>query len=44
MTPSKLIANIGEKINFSTRIIGNLIKTPLIQIVELGDGITQKKA
>jgi hypothetical protein len=44
MTPSQLIANIGQKINFSTRIIGTLLKTPLMQIAEFADGITQKKA
>ena len=44
MTPSALIANIGEKINFSTRIIGTLLKTPIVQIIEFADGVTQKKA
>lgn len=44
MIPSKLTANIWEKINFSTYIIGNSFKTPLIQIAEFWDGITQQKA
>jgi hypothetical protein len=44
MTPSTLIANIGEKMNFSTRIIGTFLKTPLIQIAEFADGVVQKKA
>ena len=44
MTPSKLIANVGEKITFSTYIMGTLLKTPLIQIAEFADGTTQKKA
>jgi len=43
MIPSTLIANIGQKINFSVNIIGNLFKTPLSQILEFSDGITQKK-
>ena len=43
MTPSTLIANIGQKINFSARIIGSPIKTPIIQIVEFADGVTQQK-
>jgi len=43
MTPSKLIAKIGEKIDFSTHIVGNLMKTPIIQIFEFADGTTQKK-
>ncbi|MEI6673022.1 MAG: hypothetical protein WCL02_06995 [bacterium] len=44
MIPSTLIANIGEKIIFSTRIIGNLFTTPITQIAEFADGTTQKKA
>jgi len=44
MTPSTLIANIGQKINFTTRIIGNMLKTPIVQIAEFADGVTQKKA
>lgn len=44
MTPSTLIANIGEKINFSTSIIWSFLKTPLIQIAEFSDGILQKKS
>jgi len=44
MVPSTLIADVGEKINFNTRIIGTLLKTPLIQIIEFADGITQKKS
>lgn len=44
MTPSSLLTNIGQNINFSTRIIGTLLKTPLTQITEFGDGITQQKA
>lgn len=44
MTPSTLIAPIGQKINFSTHIVGTLVKTPLIQILEFADGTTQKKA
>lgn len=43
MTPAKLIANIGEKMSFSTRIVGKLIKTPLTQIAEFADGVTQQK-
>ncbi|MEI7918832.1 MAG: hypothetical protein WCH65_01075 [bacterium] len=43
MKPSTLIANIGQKIDFSTSIIGTLLKTPLVQLVEFGDKITQKK-
>lgn len=44
MTPSTLIANVGQKINFTTHIIGTMLKTPIIQITEFGDGVTQKKA
>lgn len=44
MIPSTLIADIGQKINFSTYIIGNLFKTPLTQILEFSDGVTQQKA
>jgi hypothetical protein len=44
ITPSSLIANIGQKINFSTRIIGKMIKTPLMQIAEFADGAIEKKA
>lgn len=44
MTPSELIADKGQKISFSTRIIGTLLKTPLVQIAEFADGIVQKKA
>ena len=43
MIPSALIVNIGENINFSTHIIGTMLNTPLVQIAEFGDGITQKK-
>jgi hypothetical protein len=43
ITPSTLVANIGQKIIFSAHIIGTLMKSPLIQIAEFGDGITQKK-
>ena len=43
MIPSKLIANIGEKIDFSTRIVGKLMKTPITQIAEFADGTTQQK-
>lgn len=44
MIPSKLIANIGQKIDFSTRIIGTFVKTPIVQIADFADGTTQKKA
>ena len=44
MVPSKLIANIGQKIDFSTRIIGTFLKTPIVQIADFADGITQKRA
>ena len=44
MTPSALVANIGQKINFSTRIIGNMTKNPGIQVLKFADGITQQKA
>jgi len=43
MIPSKLITKIGEKVDFSTSIIGTLLKTPLMQILEFADGTTQKK-
>ncbi|MEI6119206.1 MAG: hypothetical protein WCP92_08675 [bacterium] len=43
MKPSTLIANIGQKINFSTHIIGKMINTPITQILEFSDGITQQK-
>lgn len=43
MIPSKLIANIGEKIDFSTRIVGKMTKTPITQIAEFTDGTTQQK-
>ena len=43
MTPSTLIANVWDKINFSTRIIWSLLKTPIIQIAEFSDWTTQKK-
>ena len=44
MIPSKIITNIGEKIDFSIRIIGDFLKTPLIHITEFWDGITQQKS
>ncbi|MCX6825326.1 MAG: PKD domain-containing protein [candidate division SR1 bacterium] len=44
MIPSTLIANIGQKINFSTSIKGTLLKTPLIQIIDYSDGTTQQTA
>jgi len=43
MTPSTLIANIGQKINFTNNIIWTLIQNPIIQIAEFADGITQKR-
>ncbi|MCX6823734.1 MAG: thrombospondin type 3 repeat-containing protein [candidate division SR1 bacterium] len=43
MTPSTLIANIGQKINFSTHIMGKMINTPITQIMEFSDGVTQQK-
>ncbi|EKD25603.1 MAG: hypothetical protein ACD_80C00012G0019 [uncultured bacterium (gcode 4)] len=43
MIPSSLIANIWEKINFTTSIIGTFLKTPLTQIAEFSDGTTQQK-
>lgn len=43
MIPSKLIANIGEKIDFSTSIVGTMMEKPLMQILEFSDGISQKK-
>lgn len=43
MIPSKLIANIGEKIDFSTRIVGKMTKTPITQIAEFADGTTLQK-
>ena len=42
MTPSKLFANRGEKITFTTHIIGTMTKTPLIQIQNFGDETSQK--
>lgn len=44
MIPSTLIANIGEKINYSTHILGSMLKTPITQIAEFADGTTQQKA
>jgi len=44
MTPSTLVANIGQKINFSTKIIGTMTETPSTQILKFADGITQQKA
>jgi len=44
MKPSTLIANIGQKIDFSTSIIGTLLKTPIMQIAEFADGVSQKKS
>jgi len=44
MTPSTLVANVWETIMFATRIIGTLLKTPLTQIAEFSDGVTQQKA
>jgi hypothetical protein len=44
MKPSSLVVNVGEKISFSTNIIGTFIQTPIIQIANFGDGITQQKA
>ncbi len=43
MTPSKLIADIGENIYFSASIIGNFLKTPITQIAEFWDGLTEQK-
>ncbi len=43
MKPSSLIADVGDKIDFSTRVIGSMAKIPLIQIANFGDGTTEKK-
>ncbi len=43
MVPSTLIANIGQKIDFTTHIVGTLLKTPNEQIMEFGNGALQKK-
>jgi len=43
MVPSKLVANPGEKISFTSSIIGTLFKTPIIQIAEFADGTTEQK-
>ncbi len=42
MIPSTLTANIGQKIQFSTFIIGTLFTAPRIQIAKFWDNITQK--
>lgn len=44
MSPSKLVANVGEKIVISTRIVGNLFKTPITQILQRGDTTSQQKS
>lgn len=44
MIPSKLIANVWENINFTTRSIGTMLKKAIIQIEDFGDGITEQKA
>ncbi len=43
MIPSTLIANIGQKITFTSDIIGNMMGNPLTQIAEFADGTIQQK-
>lgn len=43
MSPSKLITSVGEKIFISTRIIGTLFKTPILQTLEQWDTNSQQK-
>lgn len=43
MTPDTLITSIWGKINFSAHIIGNLLKTPINQVMEFSDGSLQTK-
>lgn len=41
--PSQLVGNMGDKITFTNRILGTMIKQPLSQVQDFSDSTTEKK-